>query len=105
MPDYVSDVCGRMVEGRHADARIVSRRKKRITRTQACSDDPESAISLLLKPFQATTHVNNGLSSRDIADSGSSEQAWVLVMRFLRRLTIRASAWRPSTMRPHTSLT
>jgi len=63
MPDYVRDVGGRMIKGRHPDTRIMSSCKKCIAGAQACAQNAKAVVPLLIKPIQAATYVDDGLAA------------------------------------------
>ena len=50
VPNHIRKISRRVIERRHADARIVCRRNERITRAQACADNAEPVVALLLQP-------------------------------------------------------
>ena len=53
-----------MIEGGHANARIVRGGKKCITGSQAGAHDAQPAVSLLLQPIQAAANVHHRLAAR-----------------------------------------
>ena len=61
-PDYISKVGGGVVEDVDAYARIVSAGVEGVAGAQACTEDSELGIALLLEPIDAATDIDDSLS-------------------------------------------
>ena len=64
VPHHIGDISRRMIERRHANARIMRRRDKRVARTEARAHDAELRVALLLQPVKAAANVDHSLPHR-----------------------------------------
>src|SRR5688572_27748337 len=64
MPDDIRDVSRNMIERASREIRLVSKREKRDTRSDACAENPNSFVPFVLQPTHGGTSVQHRLSHR-----------------------------------------
>ena len=62
-PDYVPKRSRRMIEGVHAQTRIVGAGEKGVTGAEAGAQDAEVFVALLFEPVKATADIDDGLAA------------------------------------------